>query len=122
MPAAVPAKQRDFAVEAPNVAPPPGNPRFPLFDSLRAIAALTVLGAHSILQLNVQVAHPFLKWASPLAAQGVAIFFLISGFLLYRPSWSPTGAAGRSASATTRAGASCASCPATGLRSRSSCC
>jgi len=72
-------------VEAPNVAPPPGNPRFPLFDSLRAIAALTVLGAHSILQLNVQVAHPFLNWADPLAAQGVAIFFLISGFLLYRP-------------------------------------
>jgi peptidoglycan/LPS O-acetylase OafA/YrhL len=72
-------------VEAPNVAPPPGNPRFPLFDSLRAIAALTVLVAHSILQLNVQVAHPFLKFASPLAAQGVAIFFLISGFLLYRP-------------------------------------
>jgi peptidoglycan/LPS O-acetylase OafA/YrhL len=72
-------------VEAPNVAPPPGNPRFPLFDSLRAIAALTVLVAHSILQLNVQLSHPFLKFASPLAAQGVAIFFLISGFLLYRP-------------------------------------
>ncbi len=44
-----------------------------------------MLGAHSILQLNVQVAHPFLNFASPLAAQGVAIFFLISGFLLYRP-------------------------------------
>jgi peptidoglycan/LPS O-acetylase OafA/YrhL len=73
------------AAPAPNVAPPPGNPRFPLFDSLRAIAALTVLVAHSILQLNVQVAHPFLDFASPLAAQGVAIFFLISGFLLYRP-------------------------------------
>jgi peptidoglycan/LPS O-acetylase OafA/YrhL len=43
----------------PNVAPPPGDPRFPLFDSLRAIAALTVLGAHSIMQLNVQLSHPF---------------------------------------------------------------
>ena len=26
--------------DAPNLTPPPGNPRFPLFDSLRAIAAL----------------------------------------------------------------------------------
>jgi peptidoglycan/LPS O-acetylase OafA/YrhL len=72
-------------VEAPNVAPPPGNPRFPLFDSLRAIAALSVLGAHSVIQLNVQESHPFLDFTSQLAAQGVAIFFLISGFLLYRP-------------------------------------
>ncbi len=77
-------EHRDVAVEA-NVAPPPGNPRFPLFDSLRAIAALTVLLAHSVLQLNVQLAHPFLNFAPQLAAQGVAIFFLISGFLLYRP-------------------------------------
>jgi peptidoglycan/LPS O-acetylase OafA/YrhL len=44
-----------------------------------------VLVAHSILQLNVQLAHPFLNFAPQLAAQGVAIFFLISGFLLYRP-------------------------------------
>ena len=28
------------AAPSPAVAPPPGNPRFPLFDSLRAIAAL----------------------------------------------------------------------------------
>ena len=34
---------------------------------------------------NVQVTHPFLNFTPQLAAQGVAIFFLISGFLLYRP-------------------------------------
>ena len=31
----------------PVVAPPPGNPRFPLFDGLRAIAALSILTAHA---------------------------------------------------------------------------
>ena len=30
----------------PAVAPPPGNPRFPLMDSMRAIAALSVLLTH----------------------------------------------------------------------------
>ena len=33
--------------DAPSpLVPPPGNPRFPLFDSLRAIAALSVLTFH----------------------------------------------------------------------------
>ena len=31
---------------SPALAPPPGNPRFPLFDSLRAIAVLAVLAFH----------------------------------------------------------------------------
>ena len=31
----------------PAVAPPPGHPRFPLIDSLRAIAALCVVVAHT---------------------------------------------------------------------------
>jgi peptidoglycan/LPS O-acetylase OafA/YrhL len=44
-----------------------------------------VLFAHSVLELNVQLSHPFLNFTPQLAAQGVAIFFLISGFLLYRP-------------------------------------
>ena len=65
------------------LAPPPGHPRFPLVDSLRAIAVLCVLLVHAaalsdlgdfsygrlFLHLNV----------------GVTIFFVISGFLLYRP-------------------------------------
>ncbi len=75
----------DIYVDAPNVAPPPGNPRFALFDSLRAIAALSVFGAHSILETNTEQAHPFFKWMPELSLEGVTIFFLISGFLLYRP-------------------------------------
>ena len=65
------------------VAPPPGNRRFPLVDGLRAIAVLCIVAVHVgtesvnagtvagrlLLHLNI----------------GVALFFLISGFLLYRP-------------------------------------
>lgn len=65
------------------VAPPPHHPRFPLLDGMRAIAVFAVLFVHAgvfglvgdstagrlVLHLNV----------------GVTIFFLISGFLLYRP-------------------------------------
>jgi peptidoglycan/LPS O-acetylase OafA/YrhL len=65
------------------VAPPPHHPRFPLLDGMRAIAVFAVLILHVgvfgqvgdstagklVLHLNV----------------GVTIFFLISGFLLYRP-------------------------------------
>jgi peptidoglycan/LPS O-acetylase OafA/YrhL len=66
------------------VAPPPGNPRFPLFDSLRAIAALAVLLFHVALLSGVD---PDSWYGRPLAHLnvGVTIFFLISGFLLYRP-------------------------------------
>lgn len=65
------------------VAPPPDNPRFPLLDGMRAVAVLAVVAVHVgvfglvggslggklIVHLNI----------------GVTIFFLISGFLLYRP-------------------------------------
>jgi peptidoglycan/LPS O-acetylase OafA/YrhL len=74
---------RNVYVDAPNLAPPPGNPRFALFDSLRAIAALSVFAGHSWDETHATMTHTF--WANQIAAQGVAIFFLISGFLLYRP-------------------------------------
>lgn len=65
------------------VAPPPHHPRFPLLDGMRAIAVFSVLilhvgvfglvgdsfGGRLVMHMNV----------------GVTIFFLISGFLLYRP-------------------------------------
>jgi peptidoglycan/LPS O-acetylase OafA/YrhL len=70
---------------APNVAPPPGNPRFPLFDSLRAIAALSVFVGHSLTITGGDDRYALGQYASQLATEGVAIFFLISGFLLYRP-------------------------------------
>ena len=53
--------------------------RFPLFDSLRAIAALTVVAYH----LAFFTGH-FGKFAAQLNI-GVPIFFLVSAFLLYRP-------------------------------------
>jgi len=71
---------------APNLAPPPGNPRFPLFDSLRAIAALCVFLGHTVTGTYSYAQHPTLfVAAAQLADEGVTIFFLISGFLLYRP-------------------------------------
>ncbi|MCW3016464.1 MAG: acyltransferase [Solirubrobacterales bacterium] len=61
------------------------RPRFPLVDSLRAIAALAILGTHAAFFAGAY-GHPGL--AAQLAARlevGVAVFFVISGFLLYRP-------------------------------------
>ena len=61
---------------------------FPLFDSLRAVAALTVLVFHAAQQADgATAAVPDRPWEA-IAARlpvGVTIFFLISGFLLYRP-------------------------------------
>ncbi|HEX7165784.1 MAG TPA: acyltransferase [Acidimicrobiales bacterium] len=63
---------------------PPADPeRFPCFDGLRAIAAVAVLVTHvSFITTANRVAG-----GSYLARldSGVAIFFVISGFLLYRP-------------------------------------
>ena len=74
-----------FAV-APNLTPPPGNPRFPLLDSMRAIAALCVFAGHTVTGTYTLAEHPTrFVLATQVADEGVAIFFLISGFLLYRP-------------------------------------
>ncbi len=59
-------------------------PRFPLFDSLRAIAALSVFAVHLPLVATMAPDH-FLKPYLLELNLGVAVFFLISGFLLYRP-------------------------------------
>jgi peptidoglycan/LPS O-acetylase OafA/YrhL len=61
------------------VAPPPGNPRFPLIDPIRGIAVLMVMSGHSF--GRILASNPYrdqLGW-------GVGVFFAISGFLLYRP-------------------------------------
>src|SRR3954470_1351783 len=59
--------------------------RFPLMDSLRAVAALSVLAFHAAFFAGMYTSdsplRPYL--AQPLA--GVTVFFVISGFLLYRP-------------------------------------
>lgn len=67
----------------PVVAPPPGNPRFPHVDALRAIAALSILVYHTAYSAGATGA-----WYGPAVGRleiGVALFFAISGFLLYRP-------------------------------------
>lgn len=68
----------------PAVAPPPGNRRFPLFDSLRAIAALSVLLTHVGFICGANL-HAFYGRYTARLDLGVCVFFLISGFLLYRP-------------------------------------
>ncbi len=63
---------------------PKRPPRFPAFDGLRAIAALLVLGVHCAF---VSGFTPRYHWGIYTARLeiGVSVFFLISGFLLYRP-------------------------------------
>jgi peptidoglycan/LPS O-acetylase OafA/YrhL len=66
------------------VAPPPGHPRFPGLDALRAIAALGVLLSHAAYTSGATTQ----AWYGSLVAQGVSgvtVFFVLSGFLLYRP-------------------------------------
>lgn len=55
---------------------------FPLFDGLRAIAALSVLAVHIPGRQDLPEAIERLVAHMNI---GVTIFFLISGFLLYRP-------------------------------------
>jgi peptidoglycan/LPS O-acetylase OafA/YrhL len=62
-----------------------GRPgRFALLDSMRAIAALLVFGFHLVLFQVWQPSGDLLRYATNLNV-GVPIFFVISGFLLYRP-------------------------------------
>jgi peptidoglycan/LPS O-acetylase OafA/YrhL len=57
---------------------------YPCFDGLRAIAALTVLVTHVAAATLASVEHPFGQFFARFDI-GVAIFFVISGFLLHRP-------------------------------------
>ena len=66
------------------LAPPPGNPRFPLLDAMRAIAALSVVAYH-VGFFSRANEH---GWTGALLSRlnvGVTVFFVISGFVLYRP-------------------------------------
>ncbi len=59
--------------------------RFPLFDSLRALAALAVVGYHASFFAGAYISDSPLKEYLARLDVGVSVFFLISGFLLYRP-------------------------------------
>jgi peptidoglycan/LPS O-acetylase OafA/YrhL len=56
--------------------------RFPYMDSMRAAAALAVLTFHTLLAADLP--QPISGWVRS-GNQGVAVFFLISGLLLYHP-------------------------------------
>jgi peptidoglycan/LPS O-acetylase OafA/YrhL len=58
--------------------------RFPLFDSLRAIAAISVLLFHAAFFEFVKSPNALRPYTTHLDV-GVSVFFLVSGFLLYRP-------------------------------------
>jgi peptidoglycan/LPS O-acetylase OafA/YrhL len=64
--------------------PPPGNPRFPAVDGLRALAATMVLVGHTSF-LSGFNGHGRIGAVVSRFDLGVALFFIISGFLLYRP-------------------------------------
>lgn len=64
--------------------------RFPCMDGLRAIAAMGVFVAHAAGFFYLKVGHDWTPaivqtWLAPLGGFGVAVFFVLSGFLLYRP-------------------------------------
>lgn len=59
--------------------------RFPCFDGLRAIAAVTVLLVHTSFPSGFTTRNQFWGAFTARLEIGVAVFFLISGFLLYRP-------------------------------------
>jgi len=63
------------------VAAAPGSPRYPLLDGLRAVAAGLVLVYHGVLLAD----NGNGRLVRDLGQQGVAIFFVLSGFLLYGP-------------------------------------
>lgn len=72
--------EREAARDLP---PPPGHPRFPLLDPLRALAAISVLLVHAAI-LSGGFDYRFKELFGHLDI-GVPFFFLLSGFLLYRP-------------------------------------
>jgi peptidoglycan/LPS O-acetylase OafA/YrhL len=88
---------------SPAVAPPPGNPRFPLFDSLRGLAVLGVVVYHVFAFTGALATRGTGDVAAIAGAQGPILFFAISGFLLYRP-WVAARAAGKPAPTSLRYG------------------
>ena len=93
--------QTATAAPSPAVAPPPGNPRFELFDSLRAIAVLAVLTFHVTSLTGALTDRVIGNVFGILGTEGLTLFFVISGFLLYRP-YVAARAAGRPLPSTRR--------------------
>jgi peptidoglycan/LPS O-acetylase OafA/YrhL len=70
---------------SPALAPPPGNPRFPLCDGLRGLAVLGILAFH-VSEFTGQIGYGIVgRFTEVGGGSAVITFFAISGFLLYRP-------------------------------------
>lgn len=76
--------RRSFPADTIRRVQVPSNRRFALFDSLRAIAALSVVVFHAAGFSGVNLTTWYGGFTSKLNV-GVTLFFLISSFLLYRP-------------------------------------
>ncbi len=74
------------AAEVPEglVAADPSHARFPLVDAIRAFAALTIFGFHIVFHLGLLGTGVLSRYLGNLNV-GVPVFFVVSGFLLYRP-------------------------------------
>jgi peptidoglycan/LPS O-acetylase OafA/YrhL len=68
----------------PVVQPPPGNPRFPLFDGVRGLAALGIVLVHVSLAVGANDTTAYGPYVVRLELV-LTFFFITSGFLLYRP-------------------------------------
>lgn len=70
--------------------------RFPLVDALRAMAALAVVGTHAAYFAGAYTPGTLVGPYAQRLEAGVTLFFVISGFVLYRP-WVAARHAGRPA-------------------------
>lgn len=61
-----------------------GERRFPMLDALRGVAVLAILTLHVGAASGANTSAPYGQITSQLRA-GVTLFFVLSGFLLYRP-------------------------------------
>jgi peptidoglycan/LPS O-acetylase OafA/YrhL len=79
-------RRRDFEQQFPTdgISRPIGDlKRFPAFDGLRAFAAVSVVGVYAAYASGFNTRSSFAIYSSRLEI-GVSVFFVISGFLLYR--------------------------------------
>jgi peptidoglycan/LPS O-acetylase OafA/YrhL len=97
--ATVEATAEGPAITAPDPAAPlyPPAPRFAALDAFRAVGALMVMGTHVAFVTGRTQAGPLSALFGRLDA-GVAVFFVLSGFLLFRPYAAAAAGAGRSVS------------------------
>ncbi|QGN46346.1 acyltransferase family protein [Micromonospora sp. WMMC415] len=78
---------------APPASEPSASGRLPALDALRAVGAAAVVGHHVGFHTGATAAEQWGGWLARLDV-GVAIFFVLSGFLLFRP-WALSAATGR---------------------------